>query len=64
LTNKGIAEVEYNWTQDSQMYPIAGKTLRRLLDLGWITEKEVLGRASPMDLEELQKHDARLPPYP
>jgi len=44
--------------------PVLGKTLSRLLEMGWITEEDIRARALPMDLEELQKHNARLPIYP
>jgi hypothetical protein len=45
------------------MYPVPGKILSRLLDMGWITEDDIRNRASPMDLAELRKHNARVP-YP
>lgn len=60
---KGLGEVEFRWTQPTRIYPIAGKTLRRLLDMGWIQQKEVDARAHPMDLEALREHDER-PVYP
>ena len=61
---KGLAEVEYRWTQSHRTYPIQGKTLSRLIDMGWIGQAELSSRAAPMDLEELRKHNARLPMYP
>lgn len=60
---EGIAEVEYCWTQAPRMYPVPGKILSRLLDMGWITEDDIRNHASPMDLAELRKHNARVP-YP
>jgi hypothetical protein len=61
---KGLAEVEYRWTQSHRTYPIQGKTLSRLIDMGWIGQEELSARAAPMDLEELRKHNARQPVYP
>ena len=61
---KGLAEVEYRWTQSHRTYPIQGKTLSRLIDMGWISQGELSTRAAPMDLEELRKHNARRPMYP
>jgi hypothetical protein len=46
------------------MYPIQGKTLSRLIDMGWIGQVELSARAAPMDLEELRRHNARQPIYP
>lgn len=60
---KGLAEVEYRWSQSHRTYPIQGKTLSRLIDMGWIGQEELSTRAAPMDLEELRKHNAR-PMYP
>jgi hypothetical protein len=61
---EGLAEVEYRWTRSPQMYPVPGKTLGRLLELGWITQEDVVTHASLVDLEELRKYKARLPMYP
>jgi hypothetical protein len=61
---KGLAEVEYRWSQSRRMYPIQGKTLSRLIDMGWIGQVELSARAAPMDLEELRRHNARQPIYP
>ncbi|KAF9481470.1 hypothetical protein BDN70DRAFT_876259 [Pholiota conissans] len=60
---KGLAEVEFRWNQKTRKYPIEGRTLRRLLDMGWIKQEEVDRRAHPVDLEELALHDSR-PTYP
>jgi hypothetical protein len=59
-----IAEVDYRWSQSPRTYPVAGKSLRRLLDLGWITPAELAARAAPMDLAALEAFDARKPVYP
>ena len=61
---KGLAEVEYRWSQSHRTYPIQGKTLSRLIDMGWIGQVELSARAAPMDLEELRRHNARQPMYP
>lgn len=61
---KGLAEVEYRWSQSHRTYPIQGKTLSRLIDMGWIGQAELSARAAPMDLEELRRHNARQPMYP
>jgi len=61
---KGLAEVEYRWSQSHRTYPIQGKTLSRLIDMGWIGQVELSARAAPMDLEELRRHNARQPIYP
>ncbi|KIM44142.1 hypothetical protein M413DRAFT_443184 [Hebeloma cylindrosporum] len=59
-----ITEVDYRWSQETRTYPVPGKSLRRLLDLGWITPAEVAARADPMDLAALEAFDARKPVYP
>ena len=61
---EGLAEVEYQWTQSPQMYPVPGKILSQLLEMGWITEEEIHACGSPMDQVELQKHNATWLPYP
>ena len=60
----GLAEVEYRWSQSYRTYPIQGKTLSRLIDMGWIGQAELSAQAAPMDLEELRRHNARQPIYP
>jgi len=59
-----ITEVDYRWSQSPRTYPVSGKSLRRLLDLGWITPNELAARAAPMDLAALEAFDARKPVYP
>lgn len=39
---KALAEVEYRWTQPTRRYPIAGRSARRLLDMGWLDRKSVV----------------------
>ncbi|CAA7266690.1 unnamed protein product [Cyclocybe aegerita] len=57
---KAITEVDYRWSQGPErLHAISGKTLRRLLKIGWLTQEEVDQNASPADLEELAKFDAR-----
>ncbi|KAF9523297.1 hypothetical protein CPB83DRAFT_863020 [Crepidotus variabilis] len=56
---KAMTEVDYRWTQSIRTFPIAGKSLRRLLDMGWLTEQEVRASASDADLEELRVFDER-----
>lgn len=61
---RGLAEVEYRWSQSHRTYPIQGKTLSRLINMGWIGQAELSARASPMDLEEIRRHNAKQPLYP
>ncbi|KAF9555702.1 hypothetical protein CPC08DRAFT_726215 [Agrocybe pediades] len=58
-----LVECEFRWTQEPRTRAVEGKTLRRLLDLGWITEEEVQRRSAPMDIEALRDFDAR-PTHP
>ncbi|KAF5318670.1 hypothetical protein D9619_010913 [Psilocybe cf. subviscida] len=60
---RALAEVEYRWTQPTRRYPIAGRSARRLLDMGWLTQAEWDQRAHPMDIEALRDHNSR-PYYP
>ena len=60
---RALAEVEYRWTQPTRRYAIAGRSARRLLDMGWLTREEWDQRAHPMDIEALRDHDSR-PYYP
>lgn len=60
---KALAEVEFRWSQPTRRYPIAGRSARRLLDIGWLTQEEWDQRAHPMDIEALRDHDSR-PYYP
>lgn len=60
---KGLAEYEHRLSQPIRDFPVSGKVLRRLLDLGWIDEAETQERCAAIDLEDLYKHDSR-PFYP
>ncbi|KAF8907051.1 hypothetical protein CPB84DRAFT_1744837 [Gymnopilus junonius] len=55
---KGLTEIDYRWTQPARTYPVSGKTLRRLLNMGWLTDEELCTRGHAMDFEELKKFDA------
>ena len=61
---RGLAKVDYRWSQSHCSYPIQGKTLSRLIHMGWIGQAELSAKATPMDLEELQRHNSRQPIYP
>ncbi|TFK25866.1 hypothetical protein FA15DRAFT_668036 [Coprinopsis marcescibilis] len=60
---EALAEFEYRLLQLPRVYPIGGKTLRRLMDIRWITMEEVKRRCADMDMDELRKVDERRP-YP
>ncbi|KAF8879594.1 hypothetical protein BD779DRAFT_1474244 [Infundibulicybe gibba] len=55
---RGIAEHEYRLAQDPREVPIDGKTLRRLLHVGWISQAEAEERWAEMDWEALRAFDA------
>lgn len=50
---------EYDFLLDRNDRAVPGKTLRRLLDLGFITDDEQRRRWRAMDHEELRRYDAR-----
>jgi hypothetical protein len=54
---KALTEIDYRWTQKIRRYPVTGKTLRRLLDVEWLTPAELSSRAHPMDGAALRKYD-------
>ncbi|KAF8152213.1 hypothetical protein B0H34DRAFT_109777 [Crassisporium funariophilum] len=56
---RALAEVEYRWSQPTRIYPISGKSLSHLLDIGWITPTELAARIHPMDLLELATYCSR-----
>lgn len=60
---RGLAEYEHRLSQPGRDFPISGKVLRRLLDLGWVDEAELQERCAAMDFEDLANHDSR-PHYP
>lgn len=62
--SKGIAEYEYRAREEERTYPIAGKTLRRLLDMGLIKMEEAQRRLCKMDWDELKAYDARESRHP
>lgn len=55
---KGIAEFEYRLAQTPRSIPIAGKTMRRLLEIGWVTPDEAQARLHEMDWAALAEYDA------
>jgi len=56
---KALGEFEFRLRQRPRILPIGGKTLRRLIEIGWVTENEVESRCSESDLESLEKFDSR-----
>ena len=61
--DKALGEHDYRLTNNPRRIPIAGKTCRRLLDIGWVTMAEAKLKWHQMDWEALAKHDSR-PAYP
>jgi hypothetical protein len=61
--HEGLAEFEYRMAQKPRLFAMNPKTLRRLLDIGWVTMDEVRTRGEQRDLEELAKYDSK-PPHP
>ncbi|KAF8063245.1 hypothetical protein FPV67DRAFT_1672276 [Lyophyllum atratum] len=61
---KGIAEFEFRLVQDPRTHPIMGKTLRRLLDMGWVSMDEAKARLHQMDWEAMKEYDARDSTHP
>ena len=57
---RGVAEFEYRLGVKTFRRPVPGKTLRRLLVMGWVTQEEVAQRCAPMDIEALDAYDARV----
>ncbi|KAF8627904.1 hypothetical protein AX15_004181 [Amanita polypyramis BW_CC] len=57
---RGVAEFEYRLGVKKFRRPVPGKTLRRILDLSWITLEEVEQRCAPMDLEALRTYDEKV----
>ncbi|KAJ2933163.1 hypothetical protein H1R20_g3886, partial [Candolleomyces eurysporus] len=56
---EGISEYEYRLSQNPRTYPIAGRTIHRLIELGWVDKDEVEERCAGMDLDELRKFESR-----
>lgn len=61
---RGMVEYDYRLGQKPRDKPISGKTLRRLITIGWLNEAEVRKTVAQIDLDELEKHDRTLPPHP
>ena len=57
---RGVAEFEYRLGVKTFRRPAPGKTLRRLLVMGWVTPEEVAQRCAPMDIEALETYDAKV----
>ncbi|KAF8334415.1 hypothetical protein F5887DRAFT_991120 [Amanita rubescens] len=57
---RGVAEFEYRLGVKTFRRPVPGKTLRRLLVMGWVTQEEAAERCAPMDFEALETYDARV----
>ena len=57
---RGVAEFEYHLGVKTFRRPVLGKTLRRLLIMGWVTQEEVAQQCAPMDIEALEAYDARV----
>jgi hypothetical protein len=62
-SDKALREHDHRLTQRPRTIPIAGKMLRRLLDMRWVTMQEAKERWDKMDWDELALHDSR-PVYP
>ncbi|TFK62403.1 hypothetical protein BDN72DRAFT_848733 [Pluteus cervinus] len=58
-----LSEYEYRLNLCPRTVPVPGKTLRRLLDIKWVTQEEAEERWSAMDWEQLSKYDS-MPSYP
>lgn len=56
---KGLGEFEYRLRQHPRTLAIPGKTIRRLLEIGWISEDEVSKRCSEEDKKSLCEFDER-----
>ncbi|KXN92496.1 Cytokinesis protein sepH [Leucoagaricus sp. SymC.cos] len=56
---RALGEFEYRLRQNPRQLPIPGKTLRRLIEIGWITENEAESRCSQEDLDSLEEFDSR-----
>jgi hypothetical protein len=58
-----LGDHDYILSKLPRTTPIPGRTLRRLLDIGWIKEPEARARWHQMDWDALAVHDSR-PAYP
>ena len=57
---RGVAEFEYRLGVKTFRQPVPGKTLRRLLVMGWVTQEEIAERCASMDIEALETYDTRV----
>ena len=48
-----------SWTSGSR-WPISGKVIQRLLDIGWISEEEIARRCTPVDIQALTEYRMKL----
>ena len=48
-----------SWTSGSR-WPISGKVIQRLLDIGWISEEEIERRCIPADIQALREYRKKL----
>ncbi|KAL0948365.1 hypothetical protein HGRIS_010947 [Hohenbuehelia grisea] len=53
---EGLGEFELRLQQKKRVYPIAGKTLHRLMKIGFVSQTEAESRCAPMDLDELERY--------
>lgn len=56
---KALGEFEFRLRQSPRTLAIPGKTIRRLIEIGWVTENEVESRCSADDLDGLEEFDSR-----
>ena len=56
---KALGEFELRLRQTPRTLPIPGKIIRRLIEIGWVTENEAESRCSESDLKGLEDFDAR-----
>lgn len=54
---KALGEFEYRLRQLPRTLPIPGKTIRRLVEIGWISEDEVSKRCNDEDKKSLSEFD-------
>ncbi|KAF9446675.1 hypothetical protein P691DRAFT_776692 [Macrolepiota fuliginosa MF-IS2] len=56
---KALGEFEYRLRQNPRTLPIPGKSLRRLLEINWVSVEEVRKRCSTDDIKNLEEFDER-----
>lgn len=52
-----LTEIDYRWSEASRTLPVSGKTLRRLLDLGWLSHAELSAKGHEIDTAALRLFD-------